>query len=260
VPDARSQSDVVGFVVVFGIVIVGLVGVSAFGLSALETTRDATVAESAEFAMESVNTDIEALYTGIAGSRTTELNVESGTLGVGEPTTMTVSVTGGGRVSGTQTISRTFRPIVFSSDRTDVVAENTLLVRDQGASGAVAIEGPLGTYDGDHTVLPVVVTDPTEVESQTGGTLQIESIVTDTTGRVFTSESSQSLTVTVELANVPDSRATVWRRVMNERLAGVPSPRSPDPPCFEPSGGGVRCRFDTDTLVASVVTVQYDIR
>jgi len=254
---ARSQSDVVGFVIVFGIVIVGLVSVSAFGLSALETTRDATVAESAEFAMESVNADIESLYTGIAGSRTTELNVESGTLGVGDQTTMTVSVSGG-RLSGTETISRTFRPIVFSGDRTSVVAENTLLIRDQGASGAAAIEGPLGTFSGERTVVPMVVTEPTAVESQTGGTLQVESIVTDATGRVFTSGSSSSLDVTVELSGLPDNRATVWRRVLNERLAGVPSSRSP--PCTTPSSDTVDCQFETNTLVASVVTIQYDIR
>jgi len=253
----RSQSDVIGFVIVFGIVIVGLVSVSAFGLSALETTRDVAAGQSAGIAMESVNTDIESLYTGIAGSRTTELNVESGTLGVGDQTIMTVTVSGG-RVAGTETISRTFRPIVFSGGRTSVVAENTLLVRDQGASGATAIEGPLGTFSGERTVLPVVVTEPTTVESQTGGTLQVESIVTDRTGRVFTSGSSSTLDVTFELTGLPDNRATVWRRTMNERLAGVPSSRSP--PCTTPASDTVECQFETDALVASIVTIEYDIR
>jgi len=255
----RSQSDVIGFIVVFSIVLVALVGVSAFGISALETTRDATVAESGELAMESVSADLEALFTGTASSRTTELNVESGTLATGEETRMQVTVERGGTTL-TPSLDRTFRPITFESDRASIVAENTLLVRDQRVeSGAIALQGPLGTFSDEHTVLPMVLTQAATEESLSGGTIQVESIVTDTSSEVFTSDASNTLNVTAELTGIPESRAAVWRRTMNERLDGM-SARSPDTPCFTPASGGVRCEFETDTLVTSLVTVEYDLR
>lgn len=256
----RGQSEIIGYVLVFSVALIALLAASMFGLAVLEDVQEMTATQGSEHGMQTIGADIEAIYSGSAMSRTTELDVQ-GALQTGPESTIEVTVSGGGRLGSPTTVSKTFRPLVYSTDRADLVYENTLLVRDQ-SEGAIAVSEPLGTFSADRAIVPMVLTRSDTVQSVGGGTHEVESIVTNTDSHAFTSDTGQRVSVVLDLSGLTPDRADVWMRALNARLEGVPSPRSPDPPCYHPgsSDDAVRCEFDTNTVVVSVTEIEYDLR
>lgn len=251
----RGQSEVVGYVIVFSVVLLSTSALVVFGVAALEDVQSATVADNAEYGMRTVASDLEALYYGAATSRTTELSLDSASLETGEKTVVNVT----GRVRGSdrkETINRSFRPIVYATDSADIAYENTLVVRDQ-RDGAVAVNEPLFDLSADRTVAPVVGTNASTVQSIAGGTRQIRSVLVGGNGTTMAPPDSDPVVVNVTVRTTAD-RAPVWGRTFNESLAGVNRSGSSDPACGTHGPAVINCKYETDELLVSNVTVDYE--
>jgi hypothetical protein len=237
----RSQSEVIGFVLVFAAVLAAIGGVSLLGLNALEDMRETTTADNGEFAMQAVAADMEALYYGTATSRTTELTLDSASLQTGDATTITVT----NLDTSTQLLQESFVPLVYASDGGDIVYENSVVIREQ-REGAVALSEPLMSDSSDGTVIPVVDTDA--AAGSASGSVQLYARVSGTDHVVH---ASGSTTVEVEVDTSSTQRADVWLRLLEHRL---------DSPTCSQSGTVVSCEFATDRLVVSVATLDVEFR
>ncbi|WP_123535048.1 DUF7289 family protein [Halosimplex salinum] len=254
----RGQSELIGYVLVFSAVILAIGSVVTFGVTALDEVQSATVADSGEFAMQSVSADMEALYYGTATSRNTELTLESATLETGAPTIVNVTANRGGTKVAT---NRTFRPIVYKTDDVAIAYENTLIVRDQ-ARGSVAVNEPLVSISDHRAVIPVVETNAS-VQSVGGSTQQVNAMLNGSTAESLTSKSGDSVRLNVTVQSVPD-RVDVWERQLNESVGDMVRPPSAPlagrPACKRPEPGYVTCIVATDRVVISHAEIDYELR
>jgi hypothetical protein len=244
--DNRGVSEVFGYVLMFTVTLLAMSTVVVFGVGALEDVQSSASADSGEFAMQTVESDVHALYRGTATTRVTELSVEQASVQSGEQTTVRVEALVGGTTELDET--RTFRPIVYRTDEAAIAYENTLVARTQ-EDGEVVVTESLVTASSDQTILPVVATEPVDENDSSRGTTSVRL-------RRNASESGvvegSPVTVTVEVLTTPQ-RVDVWDRELSARFAGLAGPG-----CFQPSDTEVQCQFETDALVVTFVKVEYD--
>ena len=254
----RAQSEVIGFVIVFSAILSATLIVSVFGLTALDDVRESTVTNNGEVAMQALGSDLEAIYYGSAESRTTELTLDSASLDVGSPTRVEVSITS---TDSPPTIDETWKwrltPLVYRTDSASIYYENSLIIRQQ-RDGAVAVTDSLFRMDDDRAVIPVVRTNATANKTVSGGTHQIVAFENGTESVVRTDgplPTAATLDVTLTIMDVPD-REQVWTRTLNDAYTGSGS--SPCSPVL--SDNEVVCTFETDRIVVSNVSVEYELK
>lgn len=270
---SRGQVEILGYILVFTIVLAGTIVVVLSGTTALDQVQSATTANNAEFAVQAIASDLEAIHYGTAISRNTELAIRSASLETGSPATLNVTAvkyvdsnfdaTDGATSSTVATNANyTYRPIVYSTDDADVVYANTLVIRDQ-RRGVVAVNDPLLAVDENRAVVPAIETTA-PVQSVSGGTRQVNSNFVKSNGTTVTAarnvpaDNVSYVAVNLTVTTTPDS-ATVWGRVLNETLADVPNPTG-GPDCRRLRESTVSCQFRTDRLVVSNTTIEYDFR
>lgn len=252
---SRGQSEIIGFILVFSMVLLATSGVVLFGLTALQEVQEASITDSSERAMEAISADMESLYSGTSMGQTAEVVVESGSLETGGTMTVAVTVTDGDLPGGSITIQRTLRPLVYSSERADVVYGNSLLIRDQGEEGAVAMNAPLGTFTSERTLFPILQTTA-NVQSVGGTTQRVKMVRSESVGRVL-SETDGG--VTVEIDGIPERHAKLWKQALNSRMENGMSRRPSGPPCDLTGSNEVQCVFDTNMLVVSIAVIEYEL-
>lgn len=148
--DARGVSDVVGFVLVFGLII-GTVGVVyTTGLSGLQDTRDAERLSNAEVAFGVLDSNADDVLHRGAPARATEIKLSDARIGPGDP--VTVNVSAGPNAS----VSREITPVVYSAGDTDIVYVQGAVIRSQ-RSGGVMLQ-PSGVRTGERALFPIVDT------------------------------------------------------------------------------------------------------
>jgi len=255
---SRGQSEVIGYVLVFSVVLISLGVVSTFGVTALQEVRDATVVDNGEVAMEVLSTNTEAVYYGETTGRTTAFSLDSASLETGQQVTIDVRA-GGSSVGSAPWI---FRPIVYRGADAALVYENSAVVREQ-PDGAVAVTDHLFRYSPgstDRAVVPVVLTKAATVQSVSGGTKRV---VTERAGDASVVRSGSPVTVEFEMtwsgSSLPN-RADVWQRSLNEEIpaSAVPTGSTACESDTSTTDPDIVCEFETDTLVVSVVEIDYE--
>lgn len=246
----RSQSELVGFAIVFALVLVAISAVSVFGVAALEEVRDATNTENGEYAMRTLDANIEALFYGSTTRGSTEVTLGRASVTSGQE--LDVRIQGATTTSGSVDVRRTLEPILYRSDQADIVYENTMAVRQQ-SSGSVAVTDPAFDLSDERAVVPVVVTT-TAGGSVSGGTHRV---VTQTTGtdRYIQTSPSGSVAVTISFDWDRPGRVAAWKRALEDELSDVSGSS-----CTTSGGDELTCQFETETLVVSVVRVEYGLR
>lgn len=258
--DERGLSEVVAYILVFTVVLVSLGVVSTFGVTALQEVRDATTANNGEVAMEVLDGDLESVYYGETTGQSTEFALDGASLETGQQVTVDV------RVGGTSVGSApwTFRPIVYRTDETTILYENSMVIREQ-RDGAVPVTGGLFRHSPDtgsspsRTVIPVVQTKAPGVGSVSGGTHRVVARRGSDTASVV--HSGSPLTVEFELTwggpTLPE-RADVWVDRLNERIPASSVPSGTVACAPDTATTSIVCEFETDRLVVSVVEVDYE--
>ena len=133
------------------------------------------------------------------------------------------------------------------------------------ASGldAVAVTDHLFRYSPgstDRAVVPVVLTKAATVQSVSGGTKRV---VTERAGDASVVRSGSPVTVEFEMtwsgSSLPN-RADVWQRSLNEEIpaSAVPTGSTACESDTSTTDPDIVCEFETDTLVVSVVEIDYE--
>lgn len=254
--DERGLSEVVAYILVFTVVLVSLGVVSTFGVTALQEVRDATTANNGEVAMEVLDSNVESVYYGETTGRTTEFTLDGASLETGQQVTVDV------RVGGTPVGSApwTFRPIVYRTDETTILYENSMVIREQ-RDGAVPVTDGLFRHSSAETVVPVVQTKGPGVGSVSSGTHRVVTRRGSDTESVVRTGSPSPLRVELEFTwggpRLPE-RADVWVDRLNERIPASSVPSGTVACAPNAATTSIVCEFETDRLVVSVVELEYE--
>lgn len=163
--DERSVSEVVGYVLVFGLVITSIGLITFGGVDALEDTRKSERAANAERAFDVVAENMASIYDRNSPSRATEIDLSGAELYYDDPITVNVTV------DGTHYVRDDIRPIVLriSNDRR-LVYEAGAMFRDQREGGFTLRRAPFILKENRvHT--PIIRTTAENVEAASGTTV-----------------------------------------------------------------------------------------
>lgn len=240
----RGQSELLGFVLVFGVVILSIVLLGATGFVGLDNARDFQRTTNAEQAFTALADDVDEVASRGAPSRTTEVRVDDASLAVAEPTTIRVEVTD--TANGTTLVDRTVetRPIVYDSGSgTRIAYASGALIRQDGENGLVFRE-PRVVLTGETVILPLVATSPAGTE-RVGGTSAV-AVGTRRTGSdvIAASDDAADLSVTLELTS---PRVGAWEAYLDGETAAT---------CTDAVAGDdtVTCSIDPSARLSVSVT------
>jgi len=154
--DDRSVSEILGYIIVFGLVVTSVAFVLTFGISSLQDYRDVERVSNAERAFDVVADNMAAIYERNAPSRATEIDLGTSSIFYANQTEITIEVV---RPSGTTTYSRELRPVEHRlSSGESVVYEAGAVIRDgRGDSGFMLRESPM-LFTEDRVHVPIVQT------------------------------------------------------------------------------------------------------
>lgn len=207
--DDRSVSEVLGYIIVFGLVITSVGFVMVSGMSSLENVRDAEQASNAERAFDVVGENMGAIYERNAPSRATEIDLGDSEIYYGEPVTITVDV------DGEDPIEHELRPVVLNvNDETDLVYEGGAVFREERDGGIVLRDPPL-VFAEERIHAPIIKTTAPTVESAGSTTVLLRGQSTDRSV-AFSDTDYGNEDVTV---NVTSPRYELWERYFEEETA-----------------------------------------
>lgn len=232
----RAVSDVIGFVLVFGLVVSTVAVVYVGGFSALQDARDYQRFSNTERAFDVLDSNVEDVAIRGAPRRNTELLLSDATLAFGAPVTFNVTDDAG------DYYSTTFRPIVYrGTDGPTLVYSNGALFR-QYDDAAIMFDEPRFAA-GDRSVVPYVVTRANSENASTDDTRRLLVRATEN-GREVRTFDSDNLSL-----NVTSPRAAAWERYLEAEF-GVD--------CSGPAdgvAGSVSCPLDDNDVYVQTVVV-----
>lgn len=252
----RAASEVLGFVLVFGLMMTTIGTVYVGGFDSLTEARNAQQQATTERAFDLLAANMDAIGTGTAPVRTTEIQLSGGRLRLRDGPEIAVTLTSG--TSGTPTFSRSMSPIVYEFEETEtsLVYTNGAVMRVDRA-GAVLKRSPpfvFRTDGADHVaVVPIIATRLTgttavadsrtaRIRADHASTVLLnpQNVTAATTYRA-------NLTITTTAA-----RASVWERHLDAEILAAYGTTDA---CDRVGGDRVACEFDVNRLYVTATYV-----
>lgn len=166
-PTDAGVSDVIGFVIVFGVVVVSITLMYTFGLGALKDIQHGEAMENSERAFDVLADNMADMHTQRAPGRSTELQFGRGELSTTGRVAVVVNVSDGPQRDYQVT------PISFRSQETGFHYATGAVVRTERDAAAIVTEPPF-TFGEKRVVLSVVDTSAQgETTSLGGGTIRV---------------------------------------------------------------------------------------
>lgn len=206
--DDRSVSEVLGYVIIFGLVITSIGFVVAGGIPALEDVRETERAANAQRAFDVVADNMAAIYERNNPSRATEIDLGDSEIYYASNVTIAVTVDDGTPV----THEYEFKPVKLDvNDDTSLVYAAGAVFRNQTDGGLMLREPPfLFTETRVHT--PIIQTTAPELASASGTTILLRG--KSAKRQVLTADTSGSYdTVTIEITS---PRYELWHDYFEE--------------------------------------------
>jgi len=238
----RAQSQVLGFLLVFGLVLATMSVITAVGITGLQDIRDDERAANAERAFEILADNVDDIVQGGATSQATEVSLDESRLYYGEPVDITVSGEATADPTRNFTFSYATRPIVLemSGDKRVVYSGGATFREDH--SGTVMREKPPFLLSGERSVVQIVQTRQVGRSSAVGGSTTVRVRTRRARTDLLRVDASRyNLTI-----DVNSSRASAWSRHLEED-AGTN--------CTTPTNDSVSCSIESDRVSVAVVRI-----
>ncbi|MFC4356874.1 hypothetical protein ACFO0N_02800 [Halobium salinum] len=245
--DRRGVSEVLGFVLVFGLVLssVGIVYVA--GQQGLQDARDFERVNNAERAFDVLADNVDDVARDSAPSRATELKLADAGLSVDEPTVVNVTAAHPTTAAKSMTTEYEVSPLVYEADGgSQVVYSNGAVLRSEREGAVVTRQPDLVLDDGDademrtdRAIIPVVATRPArDAGTNVAGSTTVLVRTERATERVFVTERDETEPYHLYL-NVTTPRTDAWERYLEDA-----TPNADD------------CSVDGDTVECDVEGVE----
>jgi hypothetical protein len=249
----RAVSEVISYVLVFGLIVSAVAIISVSGLSTLQDVRNDEQIDNAERAFDILSDNVEDIYRRGAPSRATEISLGEAELSTGSNVTMRVEIdeTADGTYNVDEDFERNVRPVVYSGD------DNRKLVYEAGAvfrtnrDGGVTVQEPPFLVDEERVHLPVVGLNRPGVQSLGGSTVLVR---TNLRSRTVEYEDTGDTVEEIRIQILESEHGDQWvDYLQSEGFTDCQSVTV---------GGddGVQCDFNPDPSTIDIVyVVDYDI-
>jgi len=211
-PEDRAVSEVLGYVIIFGIVLSSVLLLSASGTTTLEEIRDREQGKNAQRAFDVLADNMAAVYESNSPSRATEIDVGNAELFYGNYTTIEIEIRDDS--GNVRTHEEDLRPVVLRTD------DDTRLVYEAGAvfqtqrDGGTMLRNPPLLLSGDRIHAPVVKTTSPTVQAVSGTTVLLRG--KSTARDVLFTPDTLSGNLDEFHVNVTSPRYEVWNRYFDE--------------------------------------------
>ena len=226
--NGRAVSEVVGYIIVFGLVITSIGIITVAGTGTLEDAREDERVSNAERAFDVVADNMVSIYERNSPSRATEIDLPNSQIIMGNEIRMTVTV------DGETVAQRDIQPIEFrlTDDRRLVYEAGAVFRTEHG--GGVVLRDPPFLLDDDRVHVPIVETESPGAASAGSTTILLRGKATERS--VLASRTDENdHEVTIEMQT---SRNELWERTL-----------SADGMDCETEGTAVSCTLtDVDTV------------
>lgn len=239
----RGVSDVIGFVLVFGLVATTVAVITVGGLDSLQEVRNAEQSNNAERAFDVLGDNMEDVFTEGAPSRATEISLTRAQISMTSEITVNVtwedtSTPGSGSYS-----TSTVTPIVWESTSeadANVVYSLGAVIRDDPGEGGTVIREPPFILQKERVVIPMVRTWVDQPVSYTGSTVRVRGKATQ---RSVINRSTDGSYDRLWL-NITTPRADTWQQYLDRKSM------TDDCTVYDTSDGDkVGCEFETPSEV-----------
>jgi hypothetical protein len=250
----RAVSEVISYVLVFGLIVsaVGIISVS--GLATLQDVRDNEQIANAERAFDVMSDNIADIHRRGAPSRATEISLGEAELATGPNVTMRVEIdTDGdgdwndGDADDGLGYQRNLRPIIYDGEG------ERQLVYEAGATfrtnrdGGVIVQEPPFILDDDRVHVPIIGLNRPQAQSLGGSTVLVRTRLQSTSVE-YENRGGNVEGIRISILGTDPDRAALWREYYDNRgfsCAGGPGP-------------DVVCTFEPGSI-GQVYVVDYDI-
>lgn len=242
----RAVSEVVGFVLVFGLIVTTIRLVYASGIPVLTDARDVERVNNAERAFDVLADNAEAVTQRGAPDRATEIKLADAGLRMDEHERMEVVVDPAGAAT---TYSIGYRPIVYDAGTgTKIVYANGSVIRDQ-PRGNLMVREPALRIAGDRSVIQFVETRR-DGQVNVGGSRTVLVRTEHVRSSLLGSHTDGPHTVELRIVT---SRTQAWTAYL-ESFDAIG-----ENTCDEIEGEQVTCTFDTDELHVPVTRIDVSV-
>jgi hypothetical protein len=245
----RGLSEMLGYVIIFGIVLSSVLLLSASGTSTLEEIRDTEQGTNAERAFDVVADNMAAVYQRDSPSRATEVDVGNSELYFGDQTAIEVELLKGGTVE--ESYSEAIRPVVLrTATDTKLVYEAGAVFRTEREGGTMLLDPPLLLSE-RRVHVPIIKTFTPSIQAVSGSTVLLRGKSTNRSV-LFTPDTLASGPDELRL-NVTSPRYEIWERHFEEE--------TPLSCTTDPSTETVSCdmAITTDTVYVSLQEIELSL-
>jgi len=208
----RAVSEVVSYVLVFGLVVsaVGIVSVS--GLSTLQDVRDDEQIENAQRAFDVLADNLADVHRRGAPSRATELSLGEAQLSTGDNVTMRVRVKSS--TEPTRSEAWRLRPIVYTgSENRKLVYEAGAVFRISTGGNGVRVHDPPFVVNRDRVLISIPGTNRPDRQAISGTTVLVRGVGQ---GQEVAFNGTATDITSVNVTMDGTERADLWKQYFNE--------------------------------------------
>lgn len=209
--DDRAVSEVIGYVIIFGIVISSVLLLSASGTTTLEDIRDDEQAKNIQRAFDVVANNMAEVYERDSPSRATEIDLGNSQLFYGNYTTIEVELLESGTVE--RSYEADLRPVIVRSpSNTELVYEAGAVIQTEREGGTILREPPL-VLSSQRAHVPIIKTTAPTVQAVSGTTALLRGKSTNRSV-LFTPDTLSSGPDELRF-NVTSPRYEIWNRYLD---------------------------------------------
>jgi len=183
---------------------------TVFGFGGLENRQAAEQVTNVERAFDVMADNFRDIRRYEDHSRATEIRLAGGTIGAGDPVTITVGQWNGSEINASEQRDVSFRPLVFQSDGGEVAYESGVVFRGSGSGSAARSSLPFVV--GDETALvPVTATSLSSSTTAVGGD-RTALVVGERPGRTRLANQTVDADGETLAVRIDSPRAAGWER------------------------------------------------
>lgn len=206
--DRRGVSEVIGFVLVFGLITASVGAAYVWGMGGLTDARTFERTDNAQRAMEALADNVDDVVSGGAPSRATEIDLVDARLGGGDPVTVNVSTGSDGPCAAAGGgCPYEVTPVVYDAGDEQIRYVAGAVVR-RGEGGAAMARDPGFVAERGRLVVPVVRTTADGSGVGGSGTVLVRTERIHA-GVVAAGNATDAVTVSVASPN-----AHLWKRYL----------------------------------------------
>jgi hypothetical protein len=204
----RGQSELVGFVLIFGVVVLTIALIGLTGFTGLDSAQDFQRTTNAEQAFTALADNVEDVARGRAPSRRTEVRIADASLSL-EPSETNITVEYSNGTSSNATVRTA--PIVYDSGSGTTITYRSGAIIREDEGNAVLLREPNVVLTNESVILPSISTSQPS-GGKVGGTTAVD-IRTQTGGvdLLVTNESVDEISL-----NITTPRAEAWERYFDQ--------------------------------------------